>query len=110
MAARRSGSGPDLVLFHGGMGSWRHWIRNVEPLSRHFTVHALDHRSYGDSARVPRETTGAAYLDLVREVIVEMFPGESPPALRRLLLRWRHRRAPGSKTRAARQPPVPHLA
>src|SRR5207245_1671668 len=23
MAARRRGSGPDVVLFHGGMGSWR---------------------------------------------------------------------------------------
>jgi pimeloyl-ACP methyl ester carboxylesterase len=78
MAARRSGSGPDLVLFHGGMGSWRHWIRNVEPLSRHFTVHALDHPSYGDSARVPRETTGATYLDLMHELIVEMFPGATP--------------------------------
>jgi 2-hydroxy-6-oxonona-2,4-dienedioate hydrolase len=78
MAVRRSGSGPDLVLFHGGMGSWRHWIRNVEPLSQHFTVHALDHPSYGDSARVPRETTGSAYLDLVHELIVEMFPGEAP--------------------------------
>lgn len=78
MAVRRSGRGPDLVLFHGGMGSWRHWIRNVEPLSAHFTVHALDHPSYGDSARVPRETTGAAYLDLVHELIVEMFPGGAP--------------------------------
>jgi pimeloyl-ACP methyl ester carboxylesterase len=78
MAVRRSGSGPDLVLFHGGMGSWRHWIRNVEPLSRHFTVHALDHPSYGDSARVPHETTGAAYLDLMHEPIVELFPGVTP--------------------------------
>ena len=29
MAVHRSGRGPDLVLFHGGMGSWKHWIRNV---------------------------------------------------------------------------------
>ena len=78
MAVHRSGRGPDLVLFHGGMGSWRHWTRNIEPLSRHFTVHALDHPSYGESARVPRETTGAAYLDLVHELIVEMFPGGAP--------------------------------
>jgi pimeloyl-ACP methyl ester carboxylesterase len=78
MAVHRSGRGPDLVLFHGGMGSWKHWIRNVEPLSRHFTVHALDHPSYGDSAPVPRETTGPAYLDLVRDLLVEMFPGDAP--------------------------------
>ena len=33
MAVRRLGQGPDLVLFHGGMGSWRHWTRNVEALA-----------------------------------------------------------------------------
>jgi pimeloyl-ACP methyl ester carboxylesterase len=76
MAVHRSGRGPDLVLFHGGMGSWKHWIRNIEPLARHFTVHALDHPSYGDSASVSRETTGPAYLDLVHELFVEMFPGD----------------------------------
>jgi pimeloyl-ACP methyl ester carboxylesterase len=78
MAVHRSGSGPDVVLFHGGMGSWKHWIRNIEPLASRFTVHALDHPSYGASASVARETTGAAYLDLVHELFVEMFPGDGP--------------------------------
>jgi pimeloyl-ACP methyl ester carboxylesterase len=78
MAVHRAGHGPDVVLFHGGMGSWKHWVRNVEPLAEHFTVHALDHPSYGASASVPRDTTGAQYLDLVHELIVEMLPGEAP--------------------------------
>ena len=78
MTVHRFGRGPALVLFHGGMGSWKHWIRNVEPLARHFTVHALDHPSYGDSAPVPREMTGPAYLDLVHRLFLEMFPGEAP--------------------------------
>jgi pimeloyl-ACP methyl ester carboxylesterase len=78
MAAHRRGRGPDVVLFHGGMGSWKHWIRNVEPLATRFTVHALDHPSYGASASVARETTGAAYLDLVHDLFVEMFPGDAP--------------------------------
>jgi pimeloyl-ACP methyl ester carboxylesterase len=78
MAVHRSGSGPDLVLFHGGMGSWQHWIRNIEPLAAHFTVHALDHPSYGASAPVARETPGPAYLDLVHDLFVEMFPGDAP--------------------------------
>jgi pimeloyl-ACP methyl ester carboxylesterase len=78
MAVRRSGRGPDVVLFHGGMGSWRHWTRNIEPLAARFTVHALDHPSYGASAAVPRETSGADYLDLVHRLFVEMFPGEAP--------------------------------
>ncbi len=78
MAVHRRGSGPDVVLFHGGMGSWKHWVRNVEPLATRFTVHALDHPSYGASASVARETTGAAYLDLVHGLFLEMFPGDGP--------------------------------
>jgi pimeloyl-ACP methyl ester carboxylesterase len=78
MAVHRRGHGPDLVLFHGGMGSWKHWIRNVEPLATRFTVHALDHPSYGDSAPLARETTGADYLDLVHRLFVPMFPGNAP--------------------------------
>lgn len=60
------------------MGSWRHWIRNIEPLAARFTVHALDHPSYGDSAPVARETTGPAYLDLVHGLFLETFPGDAP--------------------------------
>jgi hypothetical protein len=26
LAAEKRGDGPDLVLFHGGMGCWKHWI------------------------------------------------------------------------------------
>jgi pimeloyl-ACP methyl ester carboxylesterase len=78
MAVRRSGHGPDLVLFHGGMGSWKHWIRNIEPLSARFTVYALDHPSYGDSAPVPRDTTGPQYLELMHELLPEVVPGTAP--------------------------------
>ena len=42
-------SKPALLLFHGGSGSWIHWIRNVLPLSRHFTVYAADMPGLGDS-------------------------------------------------------------
>src|SRR5439155_11353886 len=78
MAVHRSGRGPDLVLFHGGMGSSKHWVRNLEPLAARFTVHALDHPSYGASASVARETTGAQYLDIVHDLFLEMFPGHAP--------------------------------
>ena len=40
---------PALLLFHGGSGSWIHWIRNVQALSRHFTVYAADMPGLGDS-------------------------------------------------------------
>jgi len=76
MAVQRRGDGPDVVLFHGGMGSWQHWIRNIDALATRFSVHALDHLSYGDSPSVPRETTGPEYLDLMYRAITDMFPGD----------------------------------
>jgi pimeloyl-ACP methyl ester carboxylesterase len=78
MAVHRRGSGPDVVLFHGGMGSWKHWIRNVDALATRFTVHALDHPSYGASASVPRDMTATAYLELFHDRFVELFPGDAP--------------------------------
>jgi pimeloyl-ACP methyl ester carboxylesterase len=78
MAVETQGSGPDVVLFHGGMGCRKHWIRNIGPLSEHYTVHALDHPAYGESAAVPRDMSGADYLDLMYDTFVNRFPGASP--------------------------------
>lgn len=53
MVWRSWGSGPPLVLLHGGYGSWTHWIRNVLPLARRFRVIAPDSPGLGDSATPP---------------------------------------------------------
>lgn len=78
MAMETRGNGPDVILFHGGMGCRKHWIRNLSPLSEHYTVHALDHPSYGESAAVPQDMSGADYLDLVYDAFITCFPGENP--------------------------------
>jgi pimeloyl-ACP methyl ester carboxylesterase len=57
MVWRIWGAGPPLVLFHGGYGSWTHWIRNVLPLSRAFTVIAPDLPGLGESATPPEPHT-----------------------------------------------------
>ena len=49
MVWRRWGSGPHLVLIHGGAGSWMHWIKNVEALARTHTVWAPDLPGFGES-------------------------------------------------------------
>lgn len=74
MAVHTEGSGPPIVMLHGGFGCWRHWIRNVGPLSRHFTVHAFDLPSYGESAPVPKELPGDEYLEIVYREIERLFP------------------------------------
>ena len=49
MAWRCWGLGPADVLVHGGVGSWRHWVRNVEHLAQRRTVWAADLPGFGDS-------------------------------------------------------------
>ncbi len=49
IAWHRFGSGPALVLLHGGHGSWMHWIRNIEALSKRHTLWIADMPGYGDS-------------------------------------------------------------
>jgi len=53
MVWRIWGSGPVVLLLHGGAGSWRHWVRNLDHLSLTHTVVAPDLPGLGDSARAP---------------------------------------------------------
>ena len=76
MAWRVWGSGPPLVLLHGGYGSWTHWVRNVGPLSRRFTVIAPDLPGLGDSATPPEPWTAEGLAAIVAEGIARVVPGE----------------------------------
>jgi len=44
------GNGEPLVLLHGGTGSWMHWMRNIEDLSRDFMLLVPDIPGSGESA------------------------------------------------------------
>ncbi|ETR76433.1 hypothetical protein X566_17360 [Afipia sp. P52-10] len=46
---RKWGSGTPLFFFHGGSGSWTHWIRTIPELSKHYAVYAVDLPGMGDS-------------------------------------------------------------
>ena len=65
MVWRIWGSGPPLVLFHGGYGSWTHWIRNVLVLAREFTVIAPDLPGLGESATPPEPHTAESLAAIV---------------------------------------------
>jgi 2-hydroxy-6-oxonona-2,4-dienedioate hydrolase len=69
------GSGPPLALLHGGYGSWTHWIRNVLPLSRHFTVAAPDLPGLGESATPPEPHTPEGLAHIVVEGLDVVFGG-----------------------------------
>jgi pimeloyl-ACP methyl ester carboxylesterase len=48
-----AGGNAPLVLLHGGSGSWRHWTRNVEALSRDRLLLCPDIPGLGESALPP---------------------------------------------------------
>ena len=54
---RRIGSGPPLVLVHGGNGSWLHWVRNIEALAGAHTLWLPDLPGCGDSDTLPAPAT-----------------------------------------------------
>jgi pimeloyl-ACP methyl ester carboxylesterase len=68
------GDGPPLALLHGGYGSWSHWIRNVLPLSRTFTVAAPDLPGLGESATPPGPHTAEGLASIVVEGLELVFP------------------------------------
>jgi len=68
------GCGPHLVLVHGGVGSWNHWIRNIDAFAERFTVHAVDLPAFGESPGVPRDIAKDDYLALCRAGIDALLP------------------------------------
>jgi pimeloyl-ACP methyl ester carboxylesterase len=71
------GDGPPLALLHGWYGSWTHWIRNVVPLSRAFTVAAPDLPGLGDSAAPPEPHTAEGLARIIVEGLDIVFRGQS---------------------------------
>lgn len=65
MVWRIWGAGPALVLLHGGYGSWTHWIRNVLPLARAYTVIAPDLPGLGESATPPEPHTADGLAQII---------------------------------------------
>ena len=77
--ALRVGSGPTLLLLHGGTGSWTHWVRNIEPLSRRFSLVIPDLPGMGESIDVPRDTDLDGYGAFI---VAAIDAGLVPPGLR----------------------------
>jgi len=76
MVWRVWGAGEPLVLFHGGSGSWLHWIRNIPELSRHYELWVADIPGLGDSAMPPEPLVPATIAEVVVAGLDELFPRE----------------------------------
>lgn len=70
LAIRRFGAGLPLVLVHGGVGSWTHWIANVYALARHFEIMTIELPGYGDAPEPPTREPDA-YLQGVADDLAQ---------------------------------------
>ncbi|MCX7864476.1 MAG: alpha/beta hydrolase, partial [Novosphingobium sp.] len=77
MVWRIWGQGEPLVLAHGAQGSWMHWIRNIEELSRHRRLIVAVLPGHGDST-LPTESTHAGIAEVIaaglREILGRGLP------------------------------------
>lgn len=65
-------------LFHGGMGSWTHWGRNIgAPCTQVYSI-ALDMPGYGNSANASGEDGS---IHCVAEVFAEIIDEATPAGL-----------------------------
>jgi pimeloyl-ACP methyl ester carboxylesterase len=78
MVWRRWGAGPPVVLLHGASGSWTHWLRNVEPLARRFTLLVPDLPGFGDSDALPEPHTAERLAEALVAGLETELPAPAP--------------------------------
>ncbi len=74
MVWRTWGSGKPLVLFHGGGGSWEHWVRNIDFLAQHRQVWTADFPGFGDSADAPEPIDAHSIAAATADGLDLLFP------------------------------------
>ena len=75
---RAWGKGRNLVLLHGNLGSWKHWIRNIEFMAERFRVIAGDIPGFGDSDLPPKPYSAESVARIVADGLIEM-TGKTDP-------------------------------
>ncbi len=74
MVWRVWGAGEPLILFHGGSGSWTHWIRAIPVLSRHFELWVPDIPGLGSSAMPPEPLVPASIAEVAAAGVERLLP------------------------------------
>jgi pimeloyl-ACP methyl ester carboxylesterase len=74
MVWRVWGAGEPLCLFHGGSGSWTHWIRTIPELARHFELWVPDLPGLGESAMPPKPWIPTSIASVIVAAIETLMP------------------------------------
>jgi pimeloyl-ACP methyl ester carboxylesterase len=74
---KSGGRAPVVVLFHGGAGSWRHWVRNIPVLVETYQVLAPDLPGLGESDFPPDGDHAEAVAQIVADGIDQIIGAET---------------------------------
>ncbi|MEM1403355.1 MAG: alpha/beta hydrolase [Pseudomonadota bacterium] len=80
-SASKALDAPPLLLFHGGFGSWNHWIANVEDLRQKRDVWTFDLPGLGQSDDMPEPHTIAHFSEIVLSGIDQLLGDQNPFAI-----------------------------
>ncbi len=72
------GSGPAVLMLHGGSGSWLHWLRQIPVLEVRHTVWVPDLPGMGDSHLPPEPYEVNDYADIVQSGFDQLCGGVAP--------------------------------
>jgi pimeloyl-ACP methyl ester carboxylesterase len=81
MVWRAWGRGRPVVLFHGGHGSWTHWLRNVAVLGERYRILVPDMPGYGDSDPPPEPYGVDSLAQILASGLDRVVPGGELVAL-----------------------------
>jgi pimeloyl-ACP methyl ester carboxylesterase len=73
--------GSAIFLLHGGFGSWKHWLRNIDGLAHDHRVFAADLPGLGDSPAAPLPHTAPALARYFVQGVRQLDPGDRPVLL-----------------------------
>ena len=72
------GTAPVVALFHGGAGSWRHWVRTIPALLPDWRVLAADLPGLGESDMPPNDQDAFAIAAIVADGIDQIIGPATP--------------------------------
>jgi pimeloyl-ACP methyl ester carboxylesterase len=78
IAWRHWGRGPELLLMHGGSGSWLHWLPSIPALAERFSVWVPDMPGFGESDMPPEPVSFEAYCDIIRDGFLSLRRDQEP--------------------------------
>ena len=81
MWAEAGEAAPVVALFHGGAGSWRHWVHTIPALASRYRVLVPDLPGLGESAFPPDGEDANAIAAIVAEGIDQIIGAQTPYAV-----------------------------